>query len=97
MQNWDFYVAGVKFHQLNSVIDEMEEGELLTLKPEPDNKYDSNAMKILRDGVMLGYVPGKISSQVTYAFKQNETLKCLVTKLRPENEPWNQLKVSISA
>jgi hypothetical protein len=99
--NYEFYVAGVKFHQLNSVIDELEEGYELIIEPEPDNKYDPNALMILYDSdilqrvVCLGYVPGKLSAEVS-AFVSSTKTKCTITHLDPGEKPWLQLRVSIS-
>lgn len=32
-------------------------GDHVLLVPEPDNKFDPNAIKVLWDGIHLGYVP----------------------------------------
>lgn len=35
----------------------LSDGELLTLEPEPNNQYDMFAVKVLLDGLHLGYLP----------------------------------------
>jgi hypothetical protein len=92
---WEFYIAGVKHHQLHTVIDEIEEGDILQLEPEPTNKYDKHAVKVLFEEVMLGYVPGKISQAVSTVLK-TEGIKCEVIRISPDNMPWNQLMVRVS-
>ncbi len=63
--DWDYNikVAGVKFRQ--SELDELYERDWnkveITCVPEPDNKYDPNAIKILADGVLIGYFPATVA------------------------------------
>ena len=90
----EFYVAGVKFHELHKVIKEVKEGELLVLIPEPDNKYDPNAIRIVRNGLMLGYVPAKLAASVQASMEVG-TVTCIVTEIEPSAKPWQQLKVGL--
>lgn len=53
-----FKLSGVSF--CREGINELEETEELKMELEPDNKYDSNAIKVLNSkGNMIGYVPKK--------------------------------------
>ena len=90
----EFFVAGVKFHELHTVIKEVETGERLTLEPEPTNPYDPNAVRIYRGEVMLGFVPKKFSAEVTAEIEIGSPY-CVVTEVTPSAKPWNQLKVRI--
>lgn len=89
-----FYVAGVQHHDLNDVIDDLEEGDDLDLVPEPDNKYDSNAVKIMFDGVMLGYVPQKFSAEVSAALQIGD-VACTILTLDKNEKPWKMLEVAV--
>lgn len=101
MDNFEFYVAGVKFHQLRDCVDEVADGETLMMEPEPDNKYDPCAVRLLypscvldRD-IMVGYVPSKFSPQVNAFLATADAPVCEVTKITPEQQPWKMLKVRI--
>lgn len=101
-EKFEFYVAGVKHHNLKYVMEEITEGEYLELVKEPTNKYDKNAIKILFYSTihgsteMLGYVPGRISADVTHFISRHpEGVICEVVKLIPDADPWNQLRVKI--
>lgn len=91
---YTFYVAGVKFHELHTVIKEVRVGEVLTLEPEPDNSYDPNAIKITRDEVMLGYVPAKIAASVLASIEVGD-VSCVVLEVNTDESPWKQLRVGI--
>lgn len=105
-EEYEFYVAGVKFHELRKCVDDLEVGDILQLEQEPDNKYDINAVKILspkfyagEGGVeetryMLGYVPAKISAQVTAAMDL-DSQTCTIIELNKSEKPWKMLKVQI--
>lgn len=93
----NFYVAGVKFHQLKNVISDLSEGDELDLVPKPTNKFDSNAVAIKIGDVMLGYVPKTLSAQVSAKLEIDPDLCCTITSLNPSLEPWKQLEVSIHA
>lgn len=109
-QRWEFYLAGVKFHEAHKVLGELGVGVTLSMEPDPTNKYDSSAVKIeylVGNGVedeagnedfdvtMLGFVPAKISSQVSAFLEINESPVCTITELNPTEKPWKQIKVAI--
>jgi hypothetical protein len=97
MQTREFYIAGVKFHDLPKVIDSLIEGDLLDLVPEPENKFDSNAVAIKINGTMLGYVPKQISAEVSAAIEAcgEENVKCEITILDSSASPWQMCKVKV--
>jgi len=90
-----FFVAGVRFHQANEVIHELKQGEKLKLVPEPENKFDPNAVKIMKDETMLGYVPKKYSSETSAMLEIGKPIFCILTEINPKAEPWERLKVEI--
>jgi hypothetical protein len=98
---YEFYVAGVQHHGLKDVIGELYEGIELSLELEPTNQYDATAVKILFDPkdslnlVMIGYVPGKMSAEVTDFIVKAILPICEVTRLSPESKPWQQIMVKI--
>jgi hypothetical protein len=46
----------VGFRHRNKTRLDVLEAKILTLEPEPDNKADANAIKLMGDGIHLGYV-----------------------------------------
>lgn len=89
-----FYIAGVQFHDLPKIIDEVEVGEVLSLEPDPTNQYDSTAVKILRGDTFIGFVPGKLSAEVTLAMRMNDLI-CTVVEVNPTAKPWTMCAVKI--
>ena len=96
----EFFIAGVQFHELKSVINDLSEGDNLTLLPEPSNKFDPNAVRIEYlpkdyDSVMLGFVPKKFSSEVAAMLEVGKGLQCVLVKLNKSAKTWEQAKVEI--
>lgn len=99
-KGWEFYIAGVRHHNIHKCIDDMESGQFLDLVLEPSNKYDPCAVRIVKstdDGeVMIGYVPSRISAHVTNAITSKEhKVICEIIELEREEKPWKQCKVSV--
>ena len=95
VKDWEFYVAGIKFHGLHTVIYDMNAGDKLDLVPEPSNPHDPNAIKIKYNGVMLGYVPRKYSQEIAPWINPEANCTCTVIETDPGASTWNQLKVQV--
>jgi len=46
------------------------------LEDEPDNPHDPNAIKVLADGVHIGYVPSRSTNKVRQLLKKSPTVIC---------------------
>ena len=94
-----FYIAGVKFHQYKTVLSDMTEGNNLVLFPEPENKFDPNAVQIHFDNggvsAFLGFVPKKYSSQVSGLLEIGKKLECVLTTFTPSAKTWEMFEVEI--
>jgi len=98
----EFFIAGVQFRpkdEIRKAMKEIKVGELLMLEPEPSNKYDPNAVKIifLQDitGYFIGYVPKKFSAEVAGLLEAGIELECVVKSIDPSAKPWEMCKVVV--
>ncbi len=89
-----FFIAGVQHHQYKEVLDELGEVEFLDLVPDPENKFDPNAVKIMYGEVMLGFVPQKFSADVS-AMLELGPVDCEITLFNPTAKPWEMIEVTI--
>ena len=53
----NFYLAGFSYYDGIDVLEQLNIGVPLTLKAEPENPFDHNAVAIFFQGTHLGYVP----------------------------------------
>ena len=57
---FDSYVAGTSYIEDETILEEIKEGDKLTLKREPDNRFDDNAILVFDEkSRKLGYIPEK--------------------------------------
>ena len=57
---FDSYIAGTTHIEDESILDHLKEGDVLSLKREPDNRFDDNSIMILNSqNWKLGYIPEK--------------------------------------
>lgn len=70
----DVILAGAKFRpaEAKEVIRGLAPNDKLTLEREPDNEYDEFAVRILKDGVFIGYVPKEVSEEVSTRLDNGE-------------------------
>jgi len=95
-KEWQFYIAGVRHHDIHKVVDELKVEGRLSLSLEPTNKYDPNAVRIESEGTMIGYVPAKISAQVTAAVTSGKhNIVCEIVEFNPAEKPWKMCKVVV--
>lgn len=74
-----FKAAGVSF--CKTVVETLSEGQVLSLEKDPQNKYDSNAVKILNEtGEMVGFVPKQFNEAILKKFEKISTKYTLKVK-----------------
>lgn len=89
-------LAGSQFHALPDVVSQIRVGDALILKRDPTNPHDSNAIQVLWQGHMLGFVPRRENKAVARAMDRGDPLVARVVALRPEESPWRRLRFEIS-
>ena len=89
-------LAGSQFHALPDLVSQIKVGDTLTLQRDPTNPHDSNAIQVLWQGHMLGFVPRRENKAVARAMDRGDPLVARVVALRPEESPWRRLRFEIS-
>ena len=68
----DAYMTDENIYKYVVQINEVE------LIPEPDNPHDPNAIKIIADGVHIGYVPAKSTKKIRQLLEKHPEIMCEV-------------------
>jgi hypothetical protein len=89
-------LAGSQYHALADVVNQIRIGDALTLRRVPDNPHDRNAIEVLWQGHILGFVPRRENSAVARAMDRGEPLEARISALRPDETPWRRLRFEIS-
>ncbi|MCR5106936.1 MAG: HIRAN domain-containing protein [Lachnospiraceae bacterium] len=91
---FDSFVAGTTHLEDESVLDEISEGDVLTLQRE-NNKFDSNAILILdKDGRKIGYVPEKDNIIFARLMDAGKLLKAKIARIRQKGS-FTQISIGI--
>jgi hypothetical protein len=88
-------LAGSQYYALAEIRPELKLGDRLTLTREPDNRHDSNAIRVDWNGRQLGYVPRAENRAVAAALDRGERLEARVSKLREEHDPWRRVEFEV--
>jgi hypothetical protein len=84
-------LAGFQYYEGKSVWGELHEGDELVLVREPENHYDSNAIRVEWHGHKLGYVPRRDNAAVARMLDRAEPLNAKITRLLKTRNPWQRL------
>lgn len=68
----DAYMTYETIYKYTFSIDDVQ------LEPDPDNPHDPNAIKIIVDGVFVGYVPGRSTKRVKQILSKSPEIMCEV-------------------
>jgi len=93
----DCHIAGFTYHDGLDVIDQLKLGTVVTLKSEPDNPFDPNAVAIYYEDTMLGYIPRVANykvSQLLY-FGHNDILEARINSINLDANPENQFRIIV--
>lgn len=75
-------LAGYRHYEGHVVLHDMRPGDRLELVREPDNPYDSNAVRVEWRGVKLGYVPRRDNAAVARQMDRGNALEARLAALR---------------
>lgn len=99
-------IAGIQYHDIFEVWDELKIGARVTLEAEPDNKYDANAVQIIFRGkdesgdendFLLGYVPRGENVILSGLLRMGwgEMFECRISKISPDADYYDQVHIVI--
>jgi hypothetical protein len=88
-------LAGSQYYALNAAWPEIRVGDRLQLTREPDNRHDSNAIRVDWNGRQLGYVPRAENRALAAAMDRGERVEARVSRLRRDRNPWQRVEFEV--
>jgi hypothetical protein len=89
-------IAGFRYYDGAAVLPQLQPGTPLTLRPEPGNPHDPNAVEILHAGAKLGYIPRFCNRQIRHLLQADVPLTCEVAHVSADAPPWETVSVRLS-
>ena len=92
---YDTYVAGTGYINDKTILDELNNGDVLWLQREPDNKFDEKAILVL-DGKKrkIGYVPESDNTVFSRLMDAGKYLTAKIVKMETKGS-FRQINISI--
>lgn len=88
-------VAGFQYHQGQIVWQLLAIGASLTLVREPENHYDSRAVRVDWQGHKLGYVPRIDNAAVSHLLDRGLLVTAEIVALKPSPDPWDRIEFAV--
>jgi len=92
-----FHIAGFTYWDGLDVFDELKVGTKLTIEAEPTNGYDPNAVKILFNETLLGYIPRGENDEISKFLQlgYSELFSVKISRINPETHTEKQISVTV--
>lgn len=83
-------IAGFQYHQGEAIWAELYEGLALQLTREPENQYDTRAVRVDFNGQKLGYIPRLDNYAISQLLDRGESLQAYISGLKVSDDPWQR-------
>jgi len=91
----EFYIAGFRYYDGETIAESLLEGKPVTFKREPHCIYDTKAVAIYSGRKKLGYIPRKDNATISTLMDQGVIIKGKIQKRNFDDQPRKQVKISV--
>jgi hypothetical protein len=93
----DFHIAGFTYYDGVDVFENLKIGAPLSLKAEPENPHDPNAVAIYYEEVKIGFVPRSENGLLRKFLNLGHTnlFEVKINQIVPEAHPEKQIRVVV--
>jgi len=88
-------LAGFRYHAAAEVWRELRVGDRLELARDPDNPHDTNAVKVLWRGRILGYVPRRENAALAWGLDRGTPLRARISALAEHPNPARRVRFEV--
>jgi hypothetical protein len=88
-------VAGFQYHNGEAVWPLLTLGAALDLVREPDNAYDSRAIRVDWQGNKLGYLPRIENTAVSHLLDGGQNVTARIVALQDGDNPWQRIELAV--
>ena len=90
-----FYIAGYKYYDGELFEKNLYIGNIVSLKREPGNPYDANAIEIYANDIKLGYVPATQNKKIIKYFREYNQVAARIEKIKTDKPEFLRIKIAI--
>ena len=90
------YIAGLQYYEVLEVWKKLEIGQTLDLIPEPNNRYDEDAVVVAFTGKKLGYLPRSQNHAVSKILRAgHDAYEARIQSLYSENPMYERIEICL--
>lgn len=79
----DVAIAGLQHYRGNDLAEMIKEGDVLQLRPQPNNAYDENAIMVMWHNNKIGYVPASLSHSIRRQIDAGISVTATIIEVKP--------------
>jgi hypothetical protein len=91
----EFYIAGYRYYDGETIAESLLEGKPIIFKREPQCTYDTKAVAIYAGRKKLGYIPRKDNAIISTLMDQGVIIKGKIQKRNFDDQPRKRVKISV--
>jgi hypothetical protein len=88
-------LAGFQYYAGAALFPLMNVGDRLTLRREPDNPYDSRAVRVEWRGTQIGYAPRADNVDLARLMDRGTPVAARILHLQKSRDPWKRVLIEI--
>lgn len=88
-------LAGFQYHHGERLWPRLRVGQTVQLVREPDNRYDSQAVRIDWRQRKLGYLPARQNHAVAQLLDRQIQLTARISRLQQAQSPWDRVQLEV--
>jgi len=88
-------LAGFRYHAAAQVWPELQVGDALELRREPDNPHDANAVSVRWRGHKLGYLPRRENAAAAWGLDRGQRLGARISRLAQHPNPARRIEIEV--
>jgi hypothetical protein len=89
------HVAGLHYAECTQVIDQLRDGDALTLAREPANPHDRDAVRVEWRARKLGYIPRGRNRAIAQMLDSHTSLDARIVGVNHRNDPWSRIDILV--
>jgi len=93
---YEGFISGYQYHNGLKMEHLFGPGTIFSLKHEPENPFDDDAVALYYENAKIGFIPPDNNVDIARRMQKGEPLKARVTRFEPQSDPWERVYVEVS-
>jgi hypothetical protein len=92
---YEGYISGYQYHKGQQLEHLFNQDTYFSLKHEPENPFDEDAVAIYYQDARIGFIPPNNNVEIARMIREGQELRARMAKFEPHSDPWERVYVEI--